>query len=77
MLANLCIYALDSLNVNYVRRRLAVMKLIEILLILITFFIGLSCIIYICSKNKCIFTYMSKKRKIEIYPLDKSHQSHR
>ena len=53
------------------------MKLIEILLILITFFIGLSCIIYICSKNKCIFTYMSKKRKIEIYPLDKSHQQHR
>ena len=53
------------------------MKLIEILLILITFFMGLSCIMYICSKNKCIFTYMSKKRKIEIYPLDKSHQQQR
>ena len=51
------------------------MKLIEVLLIIITFFIGLSYIIYICSKNKCVFTYVSKKRKIEIYPIDKSHQT--
>ena len=38
-------------------------KLIGTLLILITFFIGLLCTIYICSKNKCIFTYVSKKEK--------------
>lgn len=52
------------------------MKLIMILLIMIAFFIGLGFIIHICSKNRCAFKYSSLKRKIEIYPLDKSHQPH-
>ena len=77
MLANLCIYAFYSLNVNYERRRLAAMELIKILLIIIAFFLGLAFLVHICSKNKCEFKYCSRKRKIEIHPKDESHQTHR
>ena len=77
MLANLCIYAVNSLNVNNVRRRLTAMRLIEILLIIIAFFIGLSILVHICSKKKYALRYCSQKRKIEIYPHDKSHQTTR
>ena len=44
------------------------MKLISILLIIIAFFIGLSFLINICSKNGYALSYCSQKRKIEIYP---------
>ena len=51
--------------------------LIKIILIIIAFFSGIAFLIHICSKNKCILRYISKKRKIEIYPQqDKSHQTH-
>lgn len=55
------------------------MKLIEILLIVVTFFLGLGFLIHICSKNKYELKYSSQKRKIEIYPsqTDKSHQTTR
>lgn len=54
------------------------MKLIEFLLIIIAFFIGIGFLIHICSKNKYELKYSSQKRKIEIYPADKSqHQSDR
>ena len=53
------------------------MNLIEIILIIVAFFLGLAFLIHICSKNKCAFKYSSQKRKIEIYPLDKSHQPQR
>ena len=76
MLANLCIYAVNSLNVNNVRRRLTAMRLIEILLIIIAFFIGLAFLVHICSKKKYALRYSSQKRKIEIYPIDKPHQTH-
>ena len=49
------------------------MKMIGILLIIIAFFLGLGVLILICSKNKYILKYYSEKRKIEIYPEDKSH----
>ncbi len=49
------------------------MKLIEILLIIIAFFIGIGFLIHMCSKNRYGLKYCSKKRKIEIYPADKSH----
>ncbi|MBQ2937843.1 MAG: hypothetical protein IJE05_03050 [Clostridia bacterium] len=49
------------------------MKLIEILLIIVAFFIGLEFLIHICSKNRYELKYSSQKRKIEIYPTDKSH----
>ena len=52
------------------------MKLIEILLIIVAFFIGLGFLIHICSKNKYKLKYSSQKRKIEIYPTDKPHQTH-
>jgi len=77
MLANLCIYAVNSLNVNYVRRGLAVVKLIGMLLIIIAFFIGIGFLIHICSKSRYEFKYCSQKRKIEIYPADKSHPTNR
>lgn len=77
MLANLCIYAFYSLNVNYERRRITAMKLIEILLIIIAFFLSLAFLVHICSKNKYILRYYSKKRKIEIRPIHESHQTHR
>ena len=50
------------------------MKLIEILLIIIAFFFGMAFLIHICSKNRCAFKYISKKRKIEIHPIDEPHQ---
>ena len=50
------------------------MKLIGILLIIIAFFLGLAFLVHMCSKNQCNFRYISSKRKIEIYPMDKSHQ---
>ena len=53
------------------------MKLIEILLIIIAFFFGLTFLVHICSKKRYALRYSSKKRKIEIYPIDKSHQTHR
>lgn len=67
-----------SLNVNDEGRRLTAMNdLIKIILIIIAFFSGIAFLIHICSKNKCILRYISKKRKIEIYPQqDKSHQTH-
>lgn len=49
------------------------MKLIGFLLIIIAFFIGLGFLIHICSKNRYELKYSSQKRKIEIYPTDKSH----
>ena len=77
MLANLCIYAFYSLNVNYERRGLLAMKLIQILLIIIAFFLGLAFLVHICSKKRYALRYCSKKRKIEIHPTDESHQTHR
>ena len=59
------------------KKEVIAMKLIEILLIIIVFFIGIGFLIHICSKNKYELKYCSQKRKIEIYPADKSHQSHR
>ena len=53
------------------------MKLIEILLIIIAFFLGLAFLIHICSKNRCAFKYSSTKRKIEIHPIDEPHQPQR
>lgn len=53
------------------------MKLIEILLIIIAFFIGLSILVHICSKKRYALRYSSQKRKIEIYPTDKPHQTTR
>lgn len=48
--------------------------LIKILLIIIAFFLGMSFLVHICSKNSCILKYSSKKRKIEICPQrNKSH----
>lgn len=72
MLANLCIYAFHSLNVNYVRRRPIAMRLIGVLLILVVFFIGIGFLIHMCSKHRYQLKYYSKKRKIEICPIDKS-----
>ena len=52
------------------------MRLIEILLIIIAFFIGLAFLVHICSKKRYALRYSSQKRKIEIYPIDKPHQTH-
>ena len=49
------------------------MELIKILLIILAFFLGLSFLVHICSKKRYALKYCSKKRKIEIYPIDKSH----
>ena len=49
------------------------MKLIIILLVLVAIFLGMAFLIHICSKNNYVLRYCSKKRKIEIYPTDKSH----
>ena len=51
--------------------------LIKIILIIIAFFLEMTFLIHICSKNKCILRYISKKRKIEIYPIDRSHPNNR
>jgi hypothetical protein len=53
------------------------MELIRILLIIIAFFLGLAFLVHICSKHRYAIKYSSQKRKIEIYPTDKSHQTHR
>jgi hypothetical protein len=53
------------------------MELIKILLIIVAFFFGLAFLVHICSKHKYAVKYCSKKRKIEIYPIDKSHPTHR
>ncbi len=53
------------------------MKLIKILLIIVAFFLSLAFLVHICSKNKCILRYYSKKRKIEIRPINESHQPNR
>lgn len=52
-------------------------KIIKILLLIIAFFIGLSILVHICSKDRYEVKYSSKKRKIEIYPADKSHPTER
>lgn len=52
------------------------MELIKILLIIIAFFLGLAFLVHTCSKYKYELRYYSKKRKIEICPIDKSHQTH-
>ena len=44
------------------------MELIEYLLMKLVSFGGIGFLIHICSRNKYIFKYSSKKRKIEIYP---------
>lgn len=49
------------------------MKLIILLLIIIVFFLGIGFLIHICSINRYALRYCSQKRKIEIYPGDKSH----
>lgn len=49
------------------------MRLIEILLMIVAFFIGIAFLVHICSKHNYALKYSSKKRKIEIYPMDKSH----
>ena len=53
------------------------MELIKILLIILAFFLGLSFLVHICSKKRYVLKYCSKKRKIEIYPTDKSHPNMR
>ena len=53
------------------------MELIKILLIVIAFFLGLAFLVHICSKKRYGLRYCSKKRKIEIYPTDKSHHTMR
>lgn len=53
------------------------MELIKVLLIIIAFFLGLAFLVHICSKKKYALRYYYKKRKIEIYPIDRSHQTHR
>ena len=52
-------------------------ELLKILLIIIAFFLGMSFLVHICSRNKYILRYISKKRKIEIYPKDRSHPTNR
>ena len=53
------------------------MELIKVLLIIIAFFSELAFLVHICSKKKYGLKYCSKKRKIEIYPTDKSHPTNR
>lgn len=48
------------------------MNILKILVLLVTFFLGMSFLVHICAKNKCSFKYTSTKRKIEICPKDKS-----
>lgn len=49
------------------------MELIKVLLMIIAFFFGLAFLVHTCSKKRYALRYCSKKRKIEIYPMDKSH----
>ena len=53
------------------------MELIKILLIIIAFFLGLAFLVHICSKKRYALKYCSRKRKIEIYPIDRPHPQHR
>ena len=53
------------------------MELIKVLLIIIAFFSGLAFLVHICSKKKYALKYCFKKRKIEIYPINRSHPSNR
>lgn len=53
------------------------MELIKVLLMIIAFFFGLAFLVHICSKKRYALRYCSKKRKIEIYPIDRSHPSQR
>lgn len=53
------------------------MDLIKILLMMIAFFLGLAFLVHICSRKRYALKYSSKKRKIEIYPIDRSHPSQR
>ena len=53
------------------------MELIKLLLIIIAFFLGLAFLVHICSKKRYALRYCSRKRKIEIYPTDKSHPTKR
>ena len=51
--------------------------LIKILLIIIAFFLGLAFLVHICFKKRYALKYQSQKRKIKIYPTDKSHPTKR
>ena len=51
------------------------MELIEHLLMKLISFGGIGFLIHICSRNKYIFKYSSKKRKIEIYPNEDKSQN--
>ena len=53
--------------------------ILKIFFMIIAFFLGISLLVHICSKNKYILKYTSEKRKIEIYPAkqDKSHPQQR
>ena len=53
------------------------MELIKVLLIIIAFFSGLAFLVHICFKKKYALKYCFKKRKIEIYPINRSHPSNR
>lgn len=53
------------------------MELLKLLIMIIAFFLGLSFLVHICSKKRYALKYCSRKRKIEIYPIDKSHHPHR
>lgn len=48
-------------------------NLIKILLLVIAFFFGLAFLVHICSKKRYALRYQSQKRKIEIYPMNRSH----
>ncbi len=53
------------------------MELIKVLLIIIAFFLGLAFLVHICLKRRYALRYCSKKRKIEIYPVDRPHPTNR
>ena len=53
------------------------MEILTILVLFLAFFLGIGFLIHICSKKKCILKIISKKRKIEICPIDKSHPINR
>ena len=53
------------------------MDIIKTTLIIIAFFLGLSFLVHICAKKRYSLKYQSAKRKIEIYPNDRSHPIHR
>lgn len=53
------------------------MEILTILVLLLAFFREIEFLIHICSKKKYILKITSKKRKIEICPIDKSHPINR